>query len=64
VERESKSSKKATEIEENIYKIGVKAFFLMDAKKINIDQLLVADKPLRSALELLVKCHDHAKYSR
>jgi len=64
IERESKSSKKATEIEENIYKIGVKAFFLIDAKKVTLDELLIADKPLRAALELLVKCHDHAKYSR
>jgi len=64
VERESKSSKKASEIEENIYKLGVKAFFLIDAKKVTMEELLVADKPLRSALELLAKCHDHAKYSR
>jgi len=42
----------------------VKAFFLIDGGKMSIDDLLVADKPLRSALELLAKCHDHAKYSR
>jgi len=64
VERESKSSKKANEIEENIYKIGVKAYFLIDGGKITIDDLLVADKPLREGLELLAKCHDHAKFSR
>jgi len=64
IERESKSSKKANELEENIYKIGVKAYFLIDGGKITIDDLLVADKPLRSALELLAKCHDHAKFSR
>jgi len=64
VERESKSSKKANEIEENIFKLGVKAYFLLNDKRITMDDLLVADKPLRSALELLAKCHDHAKYSR
>jgi len=64
VELDSKSSKKATEVEENIYKLGIKAYFLIDGGKISIDDLLVADKPLRSALELLAKCHDHAKYSR
>jgi len=64
VERNSKSSKKANEVEENIYKFGVKAFFLIDGGKISIDDLLVADKPLRFALELLAKCHDHAKFSR
>jgi len=64
VERESKSAKKATEVEETMYKLGVKAYFLIDGGKITIDDLLVADKPLRLALELLAKCHDHAKYSR
>jgi hypothetical protein len=63
VEKES-DSKKASEIEENIFKIGVKAFFLIDGKKIKWEDLLEADKPLRHALELLIKCHDHAKFSR
>jgi len=64
VERNSKSSKKANEVEENIYKLGVKTFFLIDGGKISIEDLLTADKPLRAALELLAKCHDHAKFSR
>jgi len=64
VERDSKSAKKANEVEENIYKLGVKAFFLLDGQLITIDDLLLADKPLREALELLAKCHDHAKFSR
>jgi len=64
VERETKSAKKANELEENIYKLGVKAFFLIDGGKITMDELLVADQPLRYSLELLAKCHDHAKYSR
>jgi len=64
VERESKSSKKAAEIEENIFKIGIKSYFLIDGGKFKWDELLEADKPLRQALELLIKCHDHAKFTR
>jgi len=64
VERNSKSSKKANEVEENIYKLGVKSFFLIDGGMITFEDLLTADKPLRAALELLAKCHDHAKFSR
>jgi len=64
IERDTKSSKRANEVEDNIYKLGIKAFFLLDAKKITMDDLLIADKPLRTSLELLAKCHDHAKYSR
>jgi len=64
VERDSRSPKKANEVEENIYKLGVKAYFLIDGGKITIEDLLDADRPLRQALELLAKCHDHAKFSR
>lgn len=64
IERESKSSKKAGEIEEAIFKVGIKSYFLIEGEKVTMEDLLVADKPLRSALELLAKCHDHAKYSR
>jgi len=64
VERESKSSKKAAEIEENVYKIGVKAYFLLLDNKICWNDLLASDKPCRAALELLIKCHNHAKFVR
>lgn len=64
VERESQSQKKAKEIEKNVFKIGVKCYFLIDSNSITLEQLLAADKPLREGLELLSKCHDHAKYSR
>jgi len=63
IERES-DGKKAHEVEENIFKIGVKAYFLIDGGKCKWDDLLEADKPLRQALEILIKCHDHAKFSR
>jgi len=64
VEKESKSAKKAAEIEENMYKIGVKSYLLISQDAISFDALLAADKPLRAALEILSKCHDHAKFSR
>jgi len=63
VEKET-SSKRAAEIEENIFKIGVKAYFLIDGGKCKFDDLLAADKPVRQALDLLAKCFDHVKYSR
>jgi hypothetical protein len=64
VERSTGSPKKAQEIEHNLFKIGIKAYFVVDEGKIKIDELLAADKPLRAGLELLAKCHDHAKFSR
>jgi len=64
IEKDTKSTKKASEIEDNLFKIGVKAYFLIDAGKCKFDDLLAADKPVRQALEILTKCHDHAKYSR
>jgi len=64
VELSSKSKSKAVEIEDNIFKIGIKCYFLVEDKRITIDDLLVADKPLRQALELLSRCYDHAKFAR
>jgi len=64
IERESKSPKKANEIEENIFKVGIKAYFLIDGKKCSLDDFLIAEKPLRQALEILIRCHNHVKYSR
>jgi len=64
VEKESGSKPKAEEVEKNIFKVGVKCFFLIDSGTLALDDFLTADKPLRNALELLSKCHDHAKYSR
>jgi len=64
VEQETKSSKKAAEIEDNMFKIGIKCYFLVDGGKVKVEDLLEADRPLRQALETLIKCHNHAKYSR
>jgi len=48
--------KKADEIERNIIKITVKAYLLVDKKEIEGDAFLQADKPLRQAFEILIKC--------
>jgi len=64
VEKESKSEKRAKIIEQNLYKIGVKCYFLIDSNTLSFNDFLEADRPLRNGLELLSKCHDHAKYSR
>jgi len=63
VERESKNPKKGVEIEDNIYKFGVKVYFLVDSGKLQADDLLKADQPVRDAFEVFIKCHDHIKYS-
>jgi len=55
VTTESGSEKKAKELEENIIKIAVKAYILVDNKYLKGEQFLVADKPLRDAFNLLVK---------
>eukprot|EP01130_Rhizamoeba_saxonica_P005459 TRINITY_DN2184_c0_g1_i1.p1 TRINITY_DN2184_c0_g1~~TRINITY_DN2184_c0_g1_i1.p1 ORF type:complete len:334 (+),score=90.03 TRINITY_DN2184_c0_g1_i1:378-1379(+) len=56
VRKDSGSNRKAEELERNIIKIAVKAFILIDDKKISADAFLVADGPIRSAFELLIKC--------
>lgn len=56
--------KKADEVERNIIKITVKAYLLVDKKEIEGDAFLGADKPLRQAFEILIKCFNrrgHAK---
>ena len=57
--RESNSQKKADEVEQNLFKIGVKAYILVSQKKISLADLLVADKPIREALEVFSKCYHH-----
>jgi len=64
VEKQTKSSKAATDVENNIMKLGIKAYFIIDDGRMKLDDLLLADKPLRQALELLSKCYDHARYSK
>lgn len=58
VARES-NKKKAEELEKNIIKITVKAYLLINNKKLESDAFLKADKPLRQAFELMAKCHNH-----
>mmetsp|Transcript_29357 Transcript_29357/g.32621 ORF Transcript_29357/g.32621 Transcript_29357/m.32621 type:complete len:339 (+) Transcript_29357:256-1272(+) len=54
--KKTSGPKKADEIEKNIIKLAVKSYLLIDRKKLQGDEFLVADKPLREAFELLIKC--------
>jgi len=55
---ESDNPKKADELEKNIIKIAVKSYLLIDKGKLDPDEFLKADKPLREAFELLVRCYN------
>jgi len=61
VRAESGNAKKAEELEKNIIKIAVKSFLLVDSKKLQADDFLVADKPLRDSFELMVKVFNGRK---
>jgi len=61
VKTQSNSQKKADDLEKNIIKIAVKALLLVENKKLQADDFLVADKPLREAFELLVKVFNGRK---
>jgi len=43
-------------MEKNIIKIAVKSYLLIEKKKLDPDEFLKADKPLRQAFELLCRC--------
>ena len=58
------SPKHAEEIEQHLFKVVVKCYFLVDAKKVPVNDLLLADKPLREALSLFNKCYEHIKFTR
>lgn len=47
------SKKKSDEIEKNVIKIVVKAYLLTENKKLDSEAFLQADKPMRSAFDLL-----------
>jgi len=64
IEKESKSAKKAQEIEDAIFKVGIKVYFLIDGGKCTIDDMLEAEKPLRKSFEVLIKSHEYAKFSK
>jgi len=61
VKSESGSQKKADDLENNIIRIAVKSFLLVENKKLQADDFLVADKPLREAFELMVKVFNGRK---
>lgn len=64
VEKHSKSTKTANEIEKNLLKIAIKTFYAVEDKKITLKDLLVCDKPFRAALEVFIKCFNYAKVAR
>jgi len=53
---ESNNPRKAEDLEKNIIKIAVKSYLLIEKNKIDSDEFLKADRPLRSAFELLCRC--------
>jgi len=58
IKKDSGNQKKAEEIEDDIMKIAVKSFFLVDNKVIPGDAFLDVDGPIRKAFELIVKVWD------
>jgi hypothetical protein len=56
--KKDSNMKKAEEIENDIMKIGMKSFFLVDNKIVDSDAFLEVDGPIRKAFELLVKVWD------
>ena len=59
VEKESGSPKKANEIEEIIFKLGVKIFYLIQKGELSIGEVLVVDEPVRKGLDLFIRCRNH-----
>jgi len=57
VKRESGDDKKAADLENNIIKIAIKSFMLIDKGKLDAEEFLKADAPLREAFELLGRCY-------
>eukprot|EP01129_Flabellula_baltica_P017588 TRINITY_DN9792_c0_g1_i1.p1 TRINITY_DN9792_c0_g1~~TRINITY_DN9792_c0_g1_i1.p1 ORF type:complete len:320 (-),score=90.58 TRINITY_DN9792_c0_g1_i1:46-1005(-) len=57
VRSESGDEKKAAELENNIIKIAIKSFMLIDKGKLEAETFLKADAPLREAFELLGRCY-------
>lgn len=63
-DKETGDPKKGAIVEKNLFKLVVKAYFIVDSGKLKFEDFLDADKPLRQALNLLLKCYDHAKFAR
>jgi len=58
VKKESGDPKRSEELEKDIIKIAVKSYLLIENGKLNTEEFLKADKPLREAFELLSKCYN------
>jgi len=54
--KKDSGQKKSDELEKSIIKIAVKAYLLIENKKLTGDDFLVADQPLRDSFELMIKC--------
>jgi len=59
VSKESGDPKRGDDLEKNIIKIAVKSFLLIENGKLNGEEFLKADAPLREAFELLSKCYNN-----
>jgi len=58
VKKESGNTKRGEDLERNIIKIAVKSYMLIEEGKLNGEDFLKADAPLREAFELLSKCYN------
>jgi len=58
IEKEG-GKKKADEIEKNILKLLVKMKVHVDDKSVDVEAFLQADRPLRSAFEIIYDCFDY-----
>jgi len=58
VKVEAGATKKAEDLERNILKITVKVYMLIEARELNAEDFLSADKPVREAFELLVRIYN------
>merc|ERR1712032_819524 len=63
VTKETGNAKKGVKMEEDIYKIGVKIYFVIEAGNLTLDQVLECDKPFREAIEIFNGCRDHVSSS-
>jgi len=50
--------KRAEDLEKNIIKIAVKAYLLIERNKLDGEEFLKADRPLRAAFEQLARCYN------
>lgn len=64
VQRETGSSRKANDMENNVLRVGVKMYFLVVDGKLEPRQVLLADQPLRQALKVFGGCRDHVSAVR